>query len=559
MSEAAETGPDLLSDHQRLERICVRNLLANPEERVYFKDLEGRFVMVSEGDARFLLGQVDGLGVDQVVGKSDFDFFTPAHAAAAFEDEQRVVRTGEAMVAKVEHETFPDRPDAWVSTTKLPLRDDDGRIVGIFGIGRDVTAQVLAEQALTESEARFRSIFEQAPLGIFRLGPDGRIDDVNPALCELVGRTAPELYGSLRSDLFEEVPRPGAAGDQPVGGPRSSRCRARRPDGTVRVVQVNDVVIDDKEGGSHTLVATVEDITDGLRLAEDLQQAQQMEALGRLAGGVAHEINTPTQFISDNLAFLANVWAPVANILRVSLDAVERLRAGDAPGEVAAVLEQSCREADLDFVQAEVPTALAQSQEGVERVATIVRAMRAFGRPDTTEPEPTDIDRLVANAVTVARNELKYVAEVTTEFWGPPTTKCYPGAISQVLLNILVNAAYAVGQDQPTRGRRGEIKVKTWGEGDEACISISDNGPGIPDDVLPRIFQPFFTTKPFGSGTGQGLALAWATVVERHRGRIDVATSDAGTTFTLRLPVAGAAGAARLADGQGSTHQGGPS
>ncbi len=132
-------------DSRMLERMCMRNLMANPEERLYFKDLESRFLLVSAG---FLLDQAQGYRLDQVIGKSDFDLFSDEHAVAAFEDEQLIIRTGQPMVAKIELETYRGRPEAWVSTTKLPLRDDEGRIVGTFGISRNVTEQVLAEQAL---------------------------------------------------------------------------------------------------------------------------------------------------------------------------------------------------------------------------------------------------------------------------------------------------------------------------------------------------------------------------------------------------------------------------
>ena len=147
------------------------------------------------------------------------------------------------------------------------------------------------------------------------------------------------------------------------------------------------------------------------------------------------------------------------------MSAAARLRAGDDPGDVAAMLEKNAQDADLDFVAAEVPTALSQSQEGVERVATIVRAMKAFGRPDPTDPEPTDIDGLVDNAMTVAGNELKYVAEVTTDLGAHQTVVCFPGAISQVLLNLLVNAAYAVGESQRRDGPTGTDQRKDLGRG----------------------------------------------------------------------------------------------
>ena len=232
------------------------------------------------------------------------------------------------------------------------------------------------------------------------------------------------------------------------------------------MVQVNDVVVHDKEGGSHTLVATVEDITDRLRLAEDLRRAQQMEALGQLAGGIAHEINTPTQFISDNLSFLSDIWGPVAKLLGASEDAVARLRAGDAPGDVAATLEQARQSADLDFVEAEVPTALSQSQEGIERVATIVRAMKAFGRPDPSDPEPTDIDRLVTNAITVARNELKYVAEVTTDLGALPTGHVLPRRHQPGRAQPARQCRLRRGRVPRPAGQRGQIGVKTWAEAD---------------------------------------------------------------------------------------------
>ncbi len=527
-------------DRHVLESLCMRNLLANPEERVFFKDLESRFVLVSAG---FLVDQAPGCSFDGVTGKTDFDLFREEHAAAAYEDEQRIIRTGAPMVGKVEKETFYDRPDAWVSTTKLPLRDEHGRIVGTFGISRDVTAQVLAEQALAESEERFRNAFEQAPIGICWLSPAGVVVEVNPALAEITGRTAQELVGTDPTAFWHPDDAASSAADlgRLFRGEIDHYARERRfmrPDGSTRTVNVAvSVVRAPDHQGPHMTVATVEDITERRQLTQELLRAQQMEALGQLAGGIAHEINTPTQFISDNLSFLSDSWAPVLDAVVGSLTAAARLRAGDDPSAVAALLEQNARDVDLAFVVAEVPMALSQSREGVERVATIVRAMKAFGRPDPTDPEPTDIDNLVANAITVARNELKYVAEVTADLGAHQTVMCFPGAISQVLLNLLVNAAYAVGESQGRTGQRGQIAIRTWAEVGQVAISVTDTGPGIPPDVLPRIFQPFFTTKPFGQGTGQGLAMAWATVVNRHAGQIDVSSSEAGTTFTLRLPV----------------------
>ena len=402
----------------------------------------------------------------------------------------------------------------------------------------DITARHLAELALDEREERFRTIFEQAPLGIFRLGADGRVVDANQALGAILGRSPEDLHGALRSDLFgEQVGFPESRPDSRRDGPRYSRHRARRPDGTVIVAQVNDVVVDDGKGGSPTLVATVEDITERLRLAADLHRAQEMAALGRLAGGIAHEINFPMQSISDNLTLLSDSWRTVAGALGALRSEAPHLQVANAPLEIAALLAVICQGPEFDLIEAEVPAALFQSHEAVERVGTIVRALTAFGHPDKADPEPTDINRLVSNTVIMARNELEPVADVATDFGDLPAVVCYPGAVGQVVLILLVNAAYAVGKAREVTGRRGLITIKTWLDGAEACVSITDTGPGIPRDVLAHIFEPFFTTKPLGHGTGQGLAMAWATIVDRHNGHIDFSTSEAGTTFVLHLPL----------------------
>ena len=409
----------------------------------------------------------------------------------------------------------------------------------------DITARHLAEAALAASESTFRGIFDQAPVGIVRLDGSDKVVEVNPALCSLSGRRPEELKGKPRNELFDDAPPatspagPWSASPQPREEVRtwSSQRKIRRPNGTVRVVQVNDVARLAPDGSYQARLATVEDVTERLELAEELRQAREMEALGRLAGGIAHEINTPTQFISDNLAFLSNSWGVVSELLSGGLALCQAVGSGVPFDGLAAQLGERYATGDVDFLMAEVPDALAQSQEGVERVATIVRAMKAFGHPDRVDPEPTDLNRLVTDTLTVARNELKYVAEVETDLGTLPTIMCYRGAVGQVLLNLLVNAAYAVGSVSEATGRRGRVRVKTWEEdGRFVCAEVSDTGGGIPSEVLPHIFEPFFTTKPVGQGTGQGLALAWSTIVERHQGEIDVATSASGTTFVVRLP-----------------------
>ncbi|MDA8297777.1 MAG: EAL domain-containing protein [Actinomycetota bacterium] len=393
----------------------------------------------------------------------------------------------------------------------------------------DITTRHLAQRALAESQRRFESLLEQVPLGIYRLDASGRIVDVNPAFCRIIDRPSEELYGQPLDALFDravEAPGPSLPHLPAADRARSQQHVLYRSDGAARIVRVTGVHVLDGSGSGASRVAVVEDVTDRLRLEGDLRRAQELESLGRLAAGIAHEINTPTQFIADNLTFLSDSWPAVQ----------AALASGGRPDGEMPTAPRADDATDLRFILDEVPAAITQSLEGVERVARIVRAMKAFGHPDREDPEPVDLNEVVANTVTVARNETKYVAELDLSLGELPTVTCYPGAVGQVLLNLIVNAAHAVTQtNQP--GERGQIAVATGTSTGFATITVSDSGPGIADDVLPHIFEPFFTTKPIGQGTGQGLALAWSTVVDRHHGRIDVDTSTSGTQFTLWLPL----------------------
>ena len=266
-------------------------------------------------------------------------------------------------------------------------------------------------------------------------------------------------------------------------------------------------------------------------LAErELRQAQKLEAIGRLASGVAHEMNTPVQFVSDSVTFIR---AAVGDVLRV----VAAYEAGAPNAEIAAL----AREVDLEFVRTELPNAVGLASKGLERVATIVRSMRQLAHPDHAEMVPVDLNEVVRSVVVMSASEHHLVADVTTELSDLPPVVCHEGEIAQVLLNLVVNAAQAIGGG-PGRGR---IRVRTKRDRDDVVVSVEDSGPGIPPELRERVFEPFFTTKPVGRGTGQGLAIA-RSIVLAHRGSLTFESSPAGTTFHLRVPVAGGAPPALL-------------
>lgn len=263
--------------------------------------------------------------------------------------------------------------------------------------------------------------------------------------------------------------------------------------------------------------------------------AQKMEAIGELAAGIAHEINTPTQYIGDNLQFLAESFEkliPVLQAYRESLGNNSDLSDSDR-----AAAPVSTR--DLDFLLEEIPGAIKESREGNRKVAAIVRAVREFVHPDLEEKVPVEINHSIENTIALARNEWKYVAEVQTDF-DPEIAEVLTvsGALNQVVLNLLVNAAQAIGEAREQGNKeKGTISVATRRVGKELEIAIQDSGPGIPEAIRSRIFEPFFTTKRPGRGTGQGLAIVRALVAERLEGTLAFESEmGRGTTFVVRIP-----------------------
>ena len=274
-----------------------------------------------------------------------------------------------------------------------------------------------------------------------------------------------------------------------------------------------------------------------------------MESIGQLAAGVAHEINTPIQYIGDNATFLKDAWEPMAELLKAGQTL--RDEAPMASRATLAVFDACAAKADVDFMAAEIPLAIAQALDGAMRVAEIVKAMKEFSHPGSEEKQLVDLNKAIETTITVARSEWKYVAEVETKLApGLPMVPCHAGEINQVLLNLLVNAAHAIGDSVAGSGSRGRITLSTRLESDAVEISIEDSGGGIPEAVRGRVFDPFFTTKEVGRGTGQGLTLANTDFVKNNEVNISLKKKlGKGTTFYVRLPVE--EGAVRQAAGAG--------
>jgi PAS domain S-box-containing protein len=298
---------------------------------------------------------------------------------------------------------------------------------------------------------------------------------------------------------------------------------------------------------SSGFVVTGADITDRKFLEQQVNQANRLEAVGQLAAGIAHEINTPTQYVADNTTFVKSSCEPIMQLLTLCQTMRHEAATGSISPSLLSRFDELVKTCDLPYLEKELPNAIDQSLEGLRRISRIVKAMKEFSHPGSNEKLPVDINRSIETTITVARNEWKYVAEVVTDLDSSlPSVPCLQGEFNQVILNLLVNAAHAIAGVVGDGGKKkGKITVTTRKLDDSVEISIHDTGAGIPIEVQPRIFEPFFTTKPVGKGTGQGLSLAHSTVVKRHHGQIWFeSTAGEGTTFFIRLPLEAQAAAA---------------
>jgi PAS domain S-box-containing protein len=452
-------------------------------------------------------------------------------------------------VQNFEAETLrKDGSKTWLSLSIRAVREK-GEVVRYEGMCEDINARKKMEIALREAEQKYRGIFDNAIFGIFQSTPEGKLLSVNSSMVSCYGYDSPEdairSIGDVTRQVYVDPNRRKEFKRRmdEEGAVKNFEYEAYRKDGSkiwlsmsARAIRENGVVVR-YEGMS-------EDMTERKLLRDQLLQAQKLESVGQLAAGIAHEINTPTQYIGDNVRFLKDAFEELKSLLssyeRWYSAARESGFSREALEEAAAAVDKT----DAGYLLEEIPKAIDQTLEGVSRVAALVNAMKEFSHPDTKEKSPLDLNRAIAGTITVARNEWKYVADVSTDFDSslPPVT-CHPGEINQVILNLIVNAAHAIGEAARQGGRpRGTISIRTLRCAEWAEIRIEDTGTGIPEKARTRIFDPFFTTKEIGNGTGQGLAIARSVIVGKHNGSIRFETEEGkGTTFIIRLPYGGKA------------------
>jgi PAS domain S-box-containing protein len=397
-------------------------------------------------------------------------------------------------------------------------------------------------------EGRYRSLFESVPVAIIVAQIDGRLIDINRAGMHLFGYDSQSEMMAVNVKSYYVNP---AERDRRIAAalgealPKPSEFLMRRKDGTTFPALTQNHVIRDASGAPSHVEGFVTDISEYKRLEEDRRAmeheqriSQRLQSVGALAAGIAHEINTPMQFVSDSVYFLKKAVGKLDALWPELTELSRRSQSRADSSDVIRRMESAVSKIDLDELVVDTNQSADRALDGIRRVTKIIRAMREFAHPDNGERSQVDINNAIETTLTVCRNVYKEVAQVETEFGALPAVVCQYGEINQVFLNIIVNAAHAIEAAQKIESRKGLIRISTCTEPGWAVIRIQDNGTGIPESVKARIFDPFFTTKEVGKGTGQGLAIAQSVIVERHRGRITVDSKvGEGTTFILRLPL----------------------
>lgn len=472
-----------------------------------------------------------------VLGKTDFDFLPREAAQALRAHDAQVLETGENLEVIEQITDASGTTRSWFSA-KFPVQLGEQRCSAGFAI--EVTA---VSNAKHDAEEMLQQILDAITDMVLVKGPHSRLQWANKAFLSVYGMTNAQLKGIIDAPFSEPDLTQQYVKDDlhvfstglPLEIPEEPMIRH---DGKVLTCHTVKSPIFDAGGKVIKTVAVIRDTTERKRLELELRQAQKLESLGRLSSGIAHEINTPIQFVSDETHFVRTALKKILSLSEKYRAFVLKSERGELSPKDITDIHAAEADAKLQFVIDNVPPSLEAILEGTNRVAELVQSMKEFAHPDRGDREPADINRALKTTTTICANEMRYVADVELDLGELPLVSCYVNELNQVFVNLLVNAAHAIGDVVASTSLRGKITISTRHVDSDVIVTIRDTGSGIPEAVRSKIFDPFFTTKEVGKGTGQGLALARLIIVDKHKGGLTFDTEiGSGTAFHVRIPI----------------------
>ena len=505
---------------------------------VFYKDVNCVYLGCNQAFAKMFK-----LPPEAIVGKKITDLLAPVVASEYHQKDQELLQDGGVQV--FEKEVFHSNGFRGCGLFhRAAFLDREGTVAGLVGVRLDITELKKAEQSLRLSEENLRSIMDNLNIGVMMISPSMEILRSNRQMGKwfpgVGAKTGKHCYQVLINPQ-QQVPCEGCPAKKvfDFGEAQEIMATMHTAQGE-RIFRVSTSPIFDDADMITAVVELFEDVTDRLAAEREFRQAQKLEAIGQLAAGIAHEINTPVQYVGDNIRFLDEAFRDLVALNEQYASLLKAVQRAEPVTALIHELEEVIAQADIPFLLDEIPKTIQQSMDGVSRIGEIVRAMKEFSHPGSEEKVHIDINRILASTITVSRNEWKYVADVETDLAPDlPLLPCLAGEINQVFLNLIVNAAHAINDitENGTMGK-GLIRLSTCIRDGWLEIRVADTGGGIPEDVQDRIFDPFFTTKKIGKGTGQGLAIARSVVVDKHQGTLRFETEvGKGTTFIIQLPL----------------------
>lgn len=511
----------------------LRTIFNSMQAGILVADIDSFAILEANPVASDLIG----LSREELIGKDFSEFIQPGPSSLCISD-------GSSIRGLSGQGTLINADGA-----EIPILGNE--IVALLGGRRsivhnfiDITVLKQAEEELRRANVEMELLLSSISSILIGLDANLAIRHWNHKASEIFSIPTSEAAGRTISDL--------ALGwDSAMMNAAIERCQREnssirldeipfiRADGKKRILGLSLHPIHSNNEAPSGCLLLGNDITDLMLMQHQSLQAQKLESIGQLAAGIAHEINTPTQYVGDNTRFLRDSYEDFVQLIERYEKLTEAVKQGEELSEKIRQIEEFKEEIDLSYLQEEIPTAFTQTIEGVERVSKIVRSMKSFAHPGAQEKVPLDIETAIESTVTISRNEWKYVADLETDIAPDmPPVVCLPDEFNQVILNMIINAAHAIESVISNSDmEKGLITISARADGDTAEIRIKDTGSGIPKDAQSKIFDPFFTTKEVGKGTGQGLNIAHSVIVEKHGGTITFTTEEGkGTTFIIRLP-----------------------
>ncbi|MDY6967570.1 MAG: PAS domain S-box protein [Spirochaetota bacterium] len=433
--------------------------------------------------------------------------------------------------------------------TAKPFFGTEENIIGVVMTFEDVTQHKEEEKIITQEKEKLAVTLKSIGDGVITTDENGKINMLNNIAEEITGWRVKESIGRDITDIYRITDKSGSIINDNLfkNFYRLKRAKSIKretilvsKDGVRKIISENISKINDNNI-TIGYVIVFRDITEQKTSENQISLSQKLQSIGQLSAGVAHEINTPMQFIGDNAKFFKESFQNICDFFGDYFNLIATIESTrKIPFNMIRNLQKRERELDIGYLIDELPRAIDETLGGIDRVTELITALKSFTHSDVNEKQLSDINKAIESTVTISKNEWKYDAELELNLDPDlPLVMCSINEISQVILNLIINSSHAIHSVvEKENSEKGKITISTNSKDNFIYIIISDTGKGIPDEIADKIFDPFFTTKEVGKGTGQGLAIAHNIIVNNHKGRIIVDSEvDKGTTFTLSLPV----------------------